>query len=1034
MRKSIIIRFIVPVTLLFLVNQWLFAGADERTTGVHDGNLVITRYSNYGNLGHRDSGPQMEWPKGTGFVYGFEFIMMAGAEVLDVNDDTVHIVSESYSHPTSGDISPDGTHWYSWQPLPGYYNMGSENKLLYPAMSHKPETWPASWPHDYPGEPGTRDGLWNGEFGAYTRADQESYYVMDDRDNDEYEYYPFIGSPVDSSGYPYGRRGLGFEVKVRGYQWAAVEAEDILIVRYDIANISHKDLETVVFGMYVDAMVGGTNDNPDHATFDDLDDITYCWDHDGVDNRGRTGLGFFGFAFLESPGDPLNGIDDDQDGLIDERQDNPRGNYIFGPVGKFGEPKWHWEGDEDGDWRIYEDDNGNGVWDYGEQIMDDVGSDGVGPYDQDYIAPDIDRTEGNGVPDDGEPNYNKTDNDESDQIGLTSSALCEAQSMAPDERTWNHMKPGLFAWVQPANLAFVYGSGYFKVMRGETRKFAIACLFGIDEDDIYRNKRTMQRIYDADYSFTKPPLKPRLTAVAGDGKVILSWDKAAERSIDPIYKEDFEGYLVYRSTDPSFNDIKTVTDAYGAPIYWKPIAQFDLVDGLKGPHPIAIEGTGAQFYMGKDTGLKYYYVDENVQNGRTYYYAVCSYDKGYDTDFYEKGFSRYDLLAPVAPSECSKIIQTDLVGNVTSVDRNCAVVVPNAPSAGYVPGEVENIEHIGIATGEYAVNVIVSDSVQDGHTYTITFVDDSTDWRNTERIKIQNITTGRILYENDYNEFEVSNEIFEGLQFEFDNDSTYIKEYGWKVGNCNLPVEVDTAWGVKIIRVPEDLEIRVLQPNADTTYNPLAWERYPVNFQVWSTTRNEQMDFMFSEPINKDSMLNAGDKVYPVINAKGFNYNDMWEIYFRHDTTQKDVILPQPGDIFEIKVYKPFNSDDTLRFTTAGSFISQTRAKSSLDDVYVVPDPYVVTASWEKPLFYASGRGERRVDFINLPQECTIRIFTMSGKRVRTLHHSAMLTDDGTESWDLLTDDGLTVAFGVYIFHVEAPGIGSKIGKFAIIK
>jgi hypothetical protein len=374
------------------------------------------------------------------------------------------------------------------------------------------------------------------------------------------------------------------------------------------------------------------------------------------------------------------------------------------------------------------------------------------------------------------------------------------------------------------------------------------------------------------------------------------------------------------------------------------------------------------------------------------------------------------------------------VGNVISVDRNCAVVVPNAPSAGYVPGQVENIEHIGIATGEYAVNVIVSDSVQDGHTYEITFVDDSTDWRNTKRIKIQNITTGRILYENDYNEFEVSNEIFEGLQFEFDNDSTYIKEYGWKVGNCNLPVEVDTAWGVKIIRVPEDLEIRVLQPNADTTYNPLAWERYPVNFQVWSTTRNEQMDFMFSEPINKDSMLNAGDKVYPVINAKGFNYNDMWEIYFRHDTTQKDVILPQPGDIFEIKVYKPFNSNDTLRFTTAGSFNSQTRAKISLDDVYVVPDPYVVTASWEKPLFYASGRGERRVDFINLPQECTIRIFTMSGKRVRTLHHSAMLTDDGTESWDLLTDDGLTVAFGVYIFHVEAPGIGSKIGKFAIIK
>lgn len=1034
MRKSVILQSFIVVSIIVIGLRVIIAGPEDRRTGIHDGNLVLTRFSNYGNLGHRYDPPRMEWPKGSGFVYGFEFIMMAGAEVLDVNGDTVHIVSDSYSHPTSGDISPDGTHWYNWQPLPGYFNKGADNVDNSPAMSHKPETWPASWPVDYPGVPGSRDGLWNGEFGAYTRADQESYYVMDDRDNDEYEYYPFIGSSVDSSGYPNGRRGLGFEVKVRGYQWAAVEAEDILIIRYDIGNVSDKDLETVVFGMYVDAMVGGTNDNPDHASFDALDDITYTWDHDGIDNRGRTGLGYFGYAFLESPGDPLNGIDDDEDGLEDELQDNPRGEYIFGPVGNFDAPKWHWEGDEDGDWQIYEDENGNGAWDYGEQIMDDVGSDGVGPYDQDYIAPDADGTEGNGMPDLGEPNFGKTDNDESDQIGLTSAILLEAQSMAPDERTWNQMYPGLFSEVQPANLAFTYGSGYFGINIGETRKFAIACLFGVDYSDIIRNKRTMQQIYDADYNFTKPPLKPRLTAVAGDRKVILSWDKGAERSVDPIYREDFEGYLVYRSTDPSFNEIKTVTDAFGAPIYWKPIAQFDKVDGLKGTHPIEIQGTGAHFYMGDDTGLKYYYVDEDVENGRTYYYAVCSYDKGYDDDFYEKGFSRYDLLAPVAPVECSKIIQTDLLGNVISVDRNCAVVVPNAPAAGYIAGDISEIEHYGIATGEYAVNVIVPDSVKDGHTYEITFKDDLTDARNTDSIKVQDITDGRILYNGHYDEFDISKELFDGLQFEFDNDSTYVREYGWRVGNCNLPVEVDTAWGVKIIRVPEDIEIRIIGPNADTCYNPLAWQRYPVNFQVWSTTRNEQMDFMFNEPINKDSILNAGDEVFPVINAMGFNYNDTWRIYFRDDPDLENPIIPEPGDIFEVKVYKPFTSDDTLRFTTRASEISTALAKNSLDDIYVVPDPYVATASWEKPLFYSSGRGERRVDFVNLPAECTIRIFTMSGKLVKTLYHSAGLTDGGSEPWDLISEDGITVSFGVYIFHVEAPGIGSKIGKFAIIK
>jgi len=28
----------------------------------------------------------------------------------------------------------------------------------------------------------------------------------------------------------------------------------------------------------------------------------------------------------------------------------------------------------------------------------------------------------------------------------------------------------------------------------------------------------------------------------------------------------------------------------------------------------------------------------------------------------------------------------------------------------------------------------------------------------------------------------------------------------------------------------------------------------------------------------------------------------------------------------------------------------------------------------------------------------------------------------------------MDIAFGVYVFHIEAPGVGQKIGKFAVIK
>ncbi|MDG1223658.1 MAG: hypothetical protein P8O00_03720, partial [Candidatus Marinimicrobia bacterium] len=105
----------------------------------------------------------------------------------------------------------------------------------------------------------------------------------------------------------------------------------------------------------------------------------------------------------------------------------------------------------------------------------------------------------------------------------------------------------------------------------------------------------------------------------------------------------------------------------------------------------------------------------------------------------------------------------------------------------------------------------------------------------------------------------------------------------------------------------------------------------------------------------------------------------------------------------------------------------------NMNDIYVVPDPYVVTASWEKPLYYSSGRGERRIDFVNLPSVCTIKIFSMSGKHIKTINRQSNV-QNGAESWDLITEDGLTVAFGVYIYHVNAPNIGTKTGKFSLIK
>ena len=75
--------------------------------------------------------------------------------------------------------------------------------------------------------------------------------------------------------------------------------------------------------MYGDADIGSSNGDfaDDDAYFDTENDIVYQWDHDGwTAANGGYVPAYFGWAFLESPGNPTDGIDNDEDGMIDESQ------------------------------------------------------------------------------------------------------------------------------------------------------------------------------------------------------------------------------------------------------------------------------------------------------------------------------------------------------------------------------------------------------------------------------------------------------------------------------------------------------------------------------------------------------------------------------------------------------------------------------------------------------------------------------------------------------------------------------------------
>ena len=104
-----------------------------------------------------------------------------------------------------------------------------------------------------------------------------------------------------------------------------------------------------------------------------------------------------------------------------------------------------------------------------------------------------------------------------------------------------------------------------------------------------------------------------------------------------------------------------------------------------------------------------------------------------------------------------------------------------------------------------------------------------------------------------------------------------------------------------------------------------------------------------------------------------------------------------------------------------------------MDKIKVVPNPYFAASAFEGQNTFNSGRGPREIQFRYLPSECTIRIYSIAGELVKTIHHSSPL-ESGTGRWDLLTEDNLSAAYGMYIYHVDAPNIGEKIGKLAIVK
>jgi hypothetical protein len=297
----------------------------------------------------------------------------------------------------------------------------------------------------------------------------------------------------------------------------------------------------------------------------------------------------------------------------------------------------------------------------------------------------------------------------------------------------------------------------------------------------------------------------------------------------------------------------------------------------------------------------------------------------------------------------------------------------------------------------------------------------------------------------------VQTPVFHGFDVNIKNDpivSVDQEKSRWIVGSSNYIVQIGFdpryvgAYGSRRVNYPADFDLTFTAPyGGDFGFPPFTG--YPPdtsNIIIKNLTENiDHVQFILRDN-DSSRTFSANDAVFIVCGDSagkpgvGFRANKTWSVSLFKDTSIADSLQrpPQPGDVFRIVTRKPYRTGESVDFTTVSPVVNTAKAQSDLEKVAVVPNPYVGAASWE-PTSTDAGRGDRRLFFIHLPQQCTIRIYTISGHLVQTLEHNGTMSD-GQEAWNLVSRDGMNISYGVYVYHVDAPGIGTRVDKFAVVK
>ncbi len=574
-----------------------------------------------------------------------------------------------------------------------------------------------------------------------------------------------------------------------------------------------------------------------------------------------------------------------------------------------------------------------------------------------------------------------------------------------------------------ANIA----SGPYDLAIGDTITIYTALMAGWNLEDLIATWEVTQLALELDFELSKPPITPHLRGSSSNNQNVLYWNDISENSVDPLTGvQDFAGYKLYKSNDLG--------------VTWAELADYNKESR---------------------NGLQYSYTDNLVTNGFEYWYSITAYDKG-------------DSV--VASLETPR-------GSSPESSVNLISLTPVSEAAGFNPVSVGTVKHYGSGKSNYVFNVKpINDNSLGNNTYVTNFdylmkiesgdlttqfqpvildssKTDLTPWGihfiSPNQLEIINLELDEVL-EPSPKPFRRNRtyELNDGLGFRF--LSTYPEEI--------LPETDDyisIKFGVRTVKNNADTVIN-LRPfvinQKQATYDGVIFTVIPPEIvsDISRIGGNDEISFTFSVQSEID-IINATyvlDITGSGVDKTGKGFINM-DILFEDGTLIKKVdslfnaeridfggiramaefsssSLPNAGNRFSVTTEIPIepNITDQFSFDILNSSIDENKVKTEISNIRVVPNPYIVGSLYEPEFGELRQEPLRQIQFTKLPNECTIKIFTLDADLVKTIYHSAQ---NGTAVWDLRSESGREIAPGIYIYSVEAKNL-QHLGRFAVIK